>query len=295
LLLLVSLLMLGLAAAGSLGLPGFSLARELAARLICAVRLSDPCHRDPELVAVYGSELASLVREHAPSIAYERGMRALPVDFRRCRHTGCGGGASSGLVWRSRTGEPVAAFVHVIDCRASAIQRSRGAGLDCSGERAGNLYLQYWFYYADSATLRHVPVAGEHGYHTDDWESFQVRVGSDGDVDVRASSHHGYNYELGRGNWPSDAGIGPLREVTEALGMRPQGGWGPDTGRLYVSGGSHAGNAKRDGAVTRLTPRGRLELVPLEPIAAGERGRYRFEITPPWLKPVWGDPESAGT
>jgi hypothetical protein len=282
--------MLGLAAAG-LRLPGISLGPELAARLVCAVRLSDACEHDPELVAAYGTELASLVRAHAPSIAYERGMRALPVDFRRCRDTRCGGGAGSGLVWRSRTGQPVAAFVHVVDCRAAAIELSRAAGLDCSGERAGNLYLQYWLYYADSATLRGVPVAGEQGYHADDWESFQVRVGADGEVDVRASSHHGYNYELGRGNWGSDSGIGPLREVTEELGMRPDGGWGPDTGRLYVSGGSHAGNAKRDGAVTRLTPRGHLRLVPLEPIAAAAGRRYRFAIPPPWLKTVWSDPE----
>jgi hypothetical protein len=286
--------MLGLAAAG-LRLPGISLGRELAARLVCAVRLSDVCERDPELEAAYGTELASLVREHAPSIAYERGMRALPVDFRSCRDTRCGGGAGSGLVWHSRTGEPVAAFVHVVDCRPAAIEASGTAGLDCSGDRAGNLYLQYWLYYPNSATLRHVPVAGTRGFHRDDWESFQARVGSDGEVDVRASSHHGYNYELGAANWGSDAGIGPLREVTEALGMRPQGGWGPDTGRLYVSGGSHAGNAKRDGAVNRMTPRGRLLLVPLEPIASGEGGRYSFEITPPWLKPVWGDPESGRT
>jgi hypothetical protein len=295
LLLLVSLVLLGLVAPGLLRLPRVSLARELAARLVCAVELSDSCERDPALVAAYGTELASRIREHAPSIVYEHGMSALPVDFRRCREPRCGDGARSGLIWRSRSGEPVVAFVHVVDCQTGASEESRAAGLDCSGDRAGNLYLQYWLYYPDSATLRDVPVAGGRGFHRDDWESFQVRVGPDGEVDVRASSHHGYNYERGAANWGSDAGIGPLRAVTEVLGLRPEGGWGPDTGRLYVSGGSHAGNAKGDGAVTRMTPRRRLRLVPLESLAAAGAGRYRFAITPPWLKPVWTDPESEGT
>ena len=289
LLLLVSLLV-GLLAAAGVRVPGLSLARDIAARLVCAAQLSDGCDRDPELVAAYGAELAGLVREHAPAIVYERGMHALPVDFRSCRQSRCGDGASSGLVWRSRRGEPVAAFVHVIDCREG--ERWPDPRLDCSGERAGNLYLQYWLYYADSATLRHVPVVGEEGRHADDWESFQVRVSSDGDVDVRASSHHGYNYELGAANWGSDSGIGPLRTVTEMVGLRPEGGWGPDTGRLYVSGGSHAGNAKHDAPATRLTPRGRLLLIPLEPLATGD---HRFAVTPPWLKPVWTDPESEAT
>jgi hypothetical protein len=285
----VSLLLLGVLAGAGLRLPGLSLARDLAVRLACAARLSDGCDRDPELVAAYGIELAGLVRQHAPTIVYERGMRALPVDFRRCRDSDCGDGASSGLVWRSRSGEPVAAFVHVVDCRDPA---ERDRRLDCTGERAGNLYLQYWLYYPDSATMRHVPVAGGRGYHRDDWESFQVRVSPEGQVDVRASSHHGYNYELGTSNWGSDAGIGPFRAVTEMVGLRPEGGWGPDTGRLYVSGGSHAGNAKHDATVVRLTPRGRLRLIPLEPLVAED---HRFAVTPPWLKPVWTDPESEGT
>jgi hypothetical protein len=275
-------------------LPGTSLVRTLTARIVCAVSLSDECATDPELVVAYGDELARVARAHAPAIAYERGMRALPVDFRSCREARCGDGAGSGLVWRSSTGEPVVAFVHVVDCRVAALEGARTGDSDCSGARSGNLYLQYWFYYADSATLRHLPMAGERGYHEDDWESFQVRIGPDGEARVRASSHRGYNYELGPGNWGSDAGIGPLKAATEALGLRPDGGWGADTGRLHVSGGSHAGNAKSGGLVTRLTPRGRLRLIPLEPIA-GQVAATDFEITPPWLKPVWTDPESDRT
>ena len=47
------------------------------------------------------------------------------------------------------------------------------AGADCSGERAGKRYLQYWLYWPDSQT----EPFGERGYHPDDWESFQVRIG----------------------------------------------------------------------------------------------------------------------
>ena len=54
-----------------------------------------------------------------------------------------------------------------------------------------------------------VNVVGQHwpGYHPDDWESVQFRLRPDGEVDQRASSHHGYNYVRGVGNWGSDAGV----------------------------------------------------------------------------------------
>ena len=169
-------------------------------------------------------------------------MRALPVDFRRCRETACADGAGGGGGLEVGAGEPVVAFVHVIDCREGAPPDPGGA--DCRGAGEGNLYLQYWFYYPDSATLRGVPVAGERGFHRDDWESLQVRIGPDGEAHARASSHHGYNYEQGAANWGSDAGWGPLKDVSETIGARPPGGWGPETGWLFVSGGSHAGNAR---------------------------------------------------
>jgi hypothetical protein len=63
---------------------------------------------------------------------------------------------------------------------------------------------------------------------------------------------------------------------------------------VYVSGGSHAGNARALRRVARVTPRERLRLIPLEPIAA-RRPRDRFAVTPPWLKDVWRDPEAEGT
>lgn len=271
--------------------PVAGLAQTLAARFLCAVSLGDECG-PPGLDDVYGSELAELVREYAPGLIYETGMSALPVDFRNCRITSCSGGAGTGERRRSREGKRVSAFVHVVDCRTG---EPPPGGEDCSGERAGNLYLQYFFYYPESHTLR--STLGSAGFHADDWESFGVRIGFDGSADVRASSHHGYNYELGMANWGSDASIGPLRDFTEAVGARPEGGWGPDTGWLFVSGGSHAGNARGDPRrIGSWTTPENLNLIPLEPIAAAdERAAFEFAVDPPWRKDVWWDPEAEGT
>ena len=114
----------------------------------------------------------------------------------------------------------------------------------------------------------------------------------DGDVEERASSHHGYNYRRSAANLVSDAGIGPLRDVAETVGARAENGWGPETGLLLVSGGSHAGNLG-DEPGGRYTPAAAVHLVPLEPIAAADS--TTFAISPPWLKQVWRDPEAEGT
>jgi hypothetical protein len=297
LILVVALLIAGLLALLAPVPIGVPLARALAAKLICAVNLSDSCQGEPGLVATYGADLAAEVSDHAPGIVYERGMRALPVDFRSCRSDSCADASPGGTVWRSASGQPATAFVHVVDCRLGASPPFPGGGLapDCSGPRAGNLYLQYWLYYPESATMRGVPVAGARGHHRDDWEGYQVRIGPRGDVIVRASSHHGYNYQQGIANWGSDAAIAPLRGAAQAVGARSPNGWGPETGLVFVSGGSHAGNAKANALrYSRLTPADRLDLVPLEPVAAGA-DPPRFAISPPWLKLVWNDPEAEGT
>jgi hypothetical protein len=302
----VALLLAGLAAAGA-RLPGTALARAVASRILCATALADSCDGDePTLIAAYGSEVGELVRRHMPSIVFERRSRAMPVDFRRCRSGACGDGSARGIVRRTDRGLPVTAFVHVVDCRAAAGREAgalhdgdeaaptSAAGPDCSGGAAGNLYIQYWTYYADSATLRGVPVIGAMGYHVDDWESAQVRIGPDGRVDERASSHHGYNHRGGFVNWGSDAGIEPLEDLAEAAGARSHGGWGPETHLLFVAGGSHAGSAAGILHVDRLV-RGRdVHLVPLEPIVGAVDG-YRFAIVPPWRKQVWRHPEATGT
>lgn len=280
LVLLVSLAMLALVAVG-VRVPGVTLARAAADRIICAAALADGCGDEPALIAAYGSEVGELARRHMPMLAFEQGSRAVPVDFRRCRDSKCGDASGEGMVHRTDARLPVTAFVHVIDCREDEAERTEAAGADCSSDRAGNLYLQYWTYYADSATLRGTPVAGEKGYHADDWESVQLRFNPDGSIDQRASSHHGFNYLLADTNWTSDAGI-----VSRS-------GWGPATHYLFVSGGSHAGNAAGFADLGHFTPGRRVHLVPLESIAVTSAAR--FAISPPWSKQVWLDPEAEGT
>jgi hypothetical protein len=283
LLLLVSLLLVGLLAAAAARLPTTGLARAIAARLVCAVRLSDACSAHSELVTAYGPELAAQIAAKAPEIVYEDGMTALPVDFRACRGRRCGNGAESGAVWASDTGQPTTAFVHVVDCRSvDARSDSAAPGHDCFEERDGNLYIQYWLYYEDSTSLRALP--GRVGSHEDDWEGYQLRIGPGG-AEARATSHHGYNYDGGLGSWLSDAGL------------VHRSAWGPSTGRLYVSGGSHAGHVQEDGQParrSRWTPTDRLTLVPIETLDAAAR-RTRFAVVPPWRKPVYHDPEDQGT
>lgn len=301
LLLVVALLLAALVATGA-RVPGALLARAIAAKVLCAAALAENCGDEPILIAAYGSEVGRLVREHMPSLLFERGSRAVPVDFRRCRSSACGDGAEQGLVRRSERGLPVTAFVHVIDCRPEAAQATEAAGADCSGSRAGNLYLQYWTYYADSATLRGVPIAGAAGYHRDDWESVQIRIRPGGEIDARASSHNGYNHAKGAANWGSDAGVAPLRDLAEALGARARNGWGPETGVLLVSGGSHAGNARGFPDTDRLTLGRNVHLVPFEEIAASlpsqggsSEAAAGFAVSPPWWKRVWRDPEAEDT
>lgn len=275
-LLAVSAAMLAMIAAG-VQVPGAPLARAVADRLLCAAALADGCGDEPTLVAAYGTEVGELVRRHMPTLVFEKGSRAVPVDFRRCRDSRCGDGPGEGLVHMTDERLPVTAFVHVVDCR----EGKETPGADCSEGRAEHLYVQLWLYYADSATLRDLPVVGGKGYHADDWESVQLRFGPGGEVDQRASSHHGFDYGRGQGNWASDTGV------------HPHAAWGPETGLLFVSGGSHAGAAFGFSDVDRVTPGRRVHLIPLEPIAVSSE--VGFAVSPPWLKRVWLDPEADGT
>jgi hypothetical protein len=320
LVLLVSAFLLGVLAAARAGIPGASLARAIAGRMLCAVDPFGGCSGEGALVEAYGPELAGEVSANAPEIVYEQGMASLPVDFRSCRDGRCGNGPDSGAVWSSDTGQPAVAFVHAVDCRSTAAQAaSARAGYDCSGERAGNLYLQYWLYYEDSTWLGGLKPGGlEH--HEDDWEGYQVRIGPDG-AEARATSHHGYNYDGGPGSWLSDAGV------------VHRSAWGPATGRLYVSGGSHAGHVHEPGRLSRRrleraavsltadtydaargrparakvprrltipptpprwTPASHLALIPIETLDPAAL-RTRFAIVPPWRKDVYDDPEDQGT
>lgn len=267
-----------------LRLPGMALTHEIGVRIICAVRLTEDCRDEPRLRAAHGAELAALLRAHAPALLYEDGMRALPVDFRSCRSENCAEGPESGAVARTNQGFRAVAFTHVIDCRPGHVSSTEAWGGNCSGSRADNVYLQYWLYYPGSATaegstplkgpIRSVSSAlGHPSYHRDDWEGYQVRIGSEGTFS-RATSHHGYN------------------------------GWQPDGDRYYISGGSHAGRPlagptrswialRVARAIARSTKDRRLVLIPLETLA--DRERYSFAVSPPWRKRVWFDPEYGGT
>jgi len=290
---LTCLLFVGLLAAG-VRVPGAALARAVASRILCAAALADDCGGEPALIAAYGTEVGKLVREHMPTILFERGSRAVPVDFRRCRRTSCGDAPRRGFVRRTDAGLPLTAFVHVVDCRTDAAERSEAVGADCSGPRRGNLYIQYWTYYADSATLRGIPVVGRQGYHRDDWEGVQIRIRPDGSVDARASSHDGFNSRSGPvGGWASDIGLTPVKDAEEAVGLRGENGWGPETHLLAVSGGSHAGSVTGIVHFERLARGHSVHLIPLEAIAATSRAH--FAITPPWRKRAWFDPEASRT
>lgn len=290
------------------GLAGTALAlpSAIAQRIVCAARLSIVCRSDPKLAEAYGADVSRLLRTHAPSILYEDGMTALPVDFRRCRADACAAGGGQGRLSRSNAGEPVTAFTHVIDCRAGRAAATAAAGANCSGERAGNLYLQFWFYYPGSATgegstplkrpIRSVSAAlGKPSYHPDDWESLQVRIEPDGRRFARASSHRGYSYQVGPSTLIPGFRLRTGRGGSVLVERRAPvvNGWGPDMGTLYVAGGSHAGNARVDRDVGRETRAHRLRLVPLRAIA--QHDGTAFAVTPPWRKRVFTDPEYAGT
>ena len=279
LVLLVSLMVLASLVAMGGHLPGTDLAQAIAKRITCAAGLGEDCLEltDSELVAEYGPELAAAVRRWVPTLSYERGMKALPVDFRTCRADSCSMGRDEGWVRQAEEGEAVTLFVHVVDCRGQPAE----SGADCSGDRAGRLYVQYWAYYPSSHSWRALP--GDAGFHKDDWESFQVRVGPEGRA-ARASSHHGYNYDGGISSWLSDTGIAK------------RSAWGPDGGTYFISGGSHAGRAFDPGAPRhRWTPPNGVRLIPVESIARSEWADDEFAVTPPWLKRVYRDPEYMGT
>lgn len=277
---LVAIAMTALASYSGL-VPGTALVHSISRSLLCAASLSGECFSEGSLEQAYGEDSAALVRENAPEMLFGPDLLGLPVDFRSCRSAACADAGRQGLVTQSTAGEPVTLFTRVL-------------------ERDGTTWIQYWAYYPESASLRGLPIAEEKGYHPHDWESTQVRVGPDGEVTQRASSHAGYNHDRSVANWGSDMGSAVLTGVAEAVGLREKGGWGEATGRWLVAGGSHAGNV--DGAIdgrrypTR-TPASAVRLIPLEQVRAGPLARPAgFDaITPPWQKRVWTDPEEEGT
>lgn len=270
----------------------------LAHTLVCAVRGGCAEERDV-LVAAYGAD-ADLVRRYAPSLVYEPGTLTLPVDFRECRSHRCADAPDDPDLDTHRSargGHPATAFTHVV-------------------RRDGETFIQYWLYYPDSTTTA-AGAAGMWnaadrgawgmlpdypGFHPDDWESVQVRIGRDGRVSMRASSHHGYQW---------------CKQRT------CKNAWGAWTGWSRVSRGSHAGHVPtvtegrpRRGRRGRRVGGGRarvrpalpgvdlrertstgsgLRLVPIESIDVSSYKPLDPGIKPPWKKKVYDDPLSAST
>jgi len=288
--LVVSLAFCALVAAG-VNVPGDGLARAIASRLVCAVNLGEGCGGEPSaLVLEYGAEVAELVSNHVPTLEYEEGMLALPIDYRDCREVACAQGAESGRISETNAGEPVTLFSHVVDCRDPEAPDPPWA--ICIGDAAGNLYLQYWAYYPDSKTAPF----GDAGFHPDDWESFQVRIGRPEKVEERASSHHGYNGEGGD----------PIND-TGWFGGKPA--WTDATGRYSISSGSHAGRVgtdpadkqiRRPSAIQRMPQRWTrpedIHVIPIESFS-DEWDEYEGspDHKPAWLKDVFVYPEATGT
>jgi hypothetical protein len=126
-----------------------------------------------------------------------------------------------------------------------------------------------------------------------------VRIGRDGSVQVRASSHHGYqgckqrrctNRWTAWTGWTrvskgSHAGHIPLRTIVERAGGRPH------FRRRYEP--DYPGVDLRE----RTTTAEGLRLIPLETLTRARR-RYRPldpGIEPPWRKRTWRHPEDDGS
>lgn len=279
--LLVATLLAALLTLAGVSPPGGGVARAIASTLVCAVGDGEACGEGARgqpapLTLAYGVDLAATIAEHLPTISFEDDeFVSLPVDPRECRERTCSDSIRHGSLEHTQTGLVPTVFTHVVDCREPS--SAAAGGYDCSGIRAGNLYLQYWFYYPDSATRGF----GRFGFHRDDWESYAVRIAPDGAATARASSHRGYN---GRsGDSENDTGWG---------GEKP--GWDTVLGQLHVAAGSHAGMTQADPGDSRRIDPANIRVVPLERITGG-MGALEFEVSPPWEKAVWADPEATGT
>lgn len=96
--------------------PG--LGRAIAAKIVCAPRVGEPCRHHP-LIPAYGWPLARLARALAPSPLARpgpSGLPLMPVDFRRCRRESCAVAAGPHLTASRRR---TTAFVQLDDRRRS--------------------------------------------------------------------------------------------------------------------------------------------------------------------------------
>lgn len=291
-------LVLGAVVAAVPAVDGRSLGGTIAHSIVCAVRGN--CDRgDAQLLAAYGRSDSELLRRFAPNIVYEPGTRTLPVDFRLCRSHQCSDAPddpSLEVAASERGRVPAAAFTHVV-------------------HRGTEKFLQYWFYYPDSNTVlgpssavwNHSPavLAGRYpGYHEDDWEGYQVRVGSDGRAQVRATSHGGYQgckERYCKNTWTDWTGWTRVSKGSHAGHIPLETEWQPQPAirRRGPSFRRVAGFRPllpgRD-LHERTTSGSGLDLIPIETLPPAVRSATRFDgITPPWLKEVYLDPLSDAT
>ena len=247
----------------------------------------------PGLDDVYGSELAELVREYAPGLIYETGMSALPVDFRQCRITSCSGGEGPGERRRSQEGKRVSAFVHVVDCR----EDERAAGWRGLLGRPRRQPLP--------PVLLLLPGERNASRASSAASAITMTTGSpsgcgSGPTATPTFARPPTTATTTSWGWTTGArtrGSALCATSRRRSALRAEGGWGPDTGWLFVSGGSHAGNAKGDlRRIGSWTTPSNVNLIPLEPIAAAdEHAEFEFAVDPPWRKDVWWNPEAEGT
>ena len=276
-LVLVVALSMGAVVSAGARVDGRSFGAFLAHSILCAAR--GGCDDgDGDLAAAYGARDAELVRRFAPNLVYEGGTHTLPVDWRQCRSHVCSDAPDDPDLDAHRSargGFPVTAFTRLV--------------------RDGDeTFIQYWLYYPDSTTtvanaagawrtavkpLGWVGIDPPEypGFHRDDWESYQVRIGPAGRALVRASSHEGYQGCKQR---------------------RCHNRWAPWTGWSRVSWGSQAGHIRdyRGRAVGERTSSGPgLRLVPLESIDHREYRPLEGGVGPPWDRTVYSQPRSNAT
>jgi len=298
LVLLVSLA-LGASLMAAPRIDGRSFGGFLGHSFVCAVR--GGCDDgDDALTAAYGRSDAALVRAHAPGIVYEPGELSLPIDYRDCRARYCSDAPDD----------------RDLDAHRSAATGDRATAFTRVMHDGGETFIQYWLYYPDSTTTA-LGAAGAWnavrdaighdlpeypGYHADDWESYQVRIDSAGRSEVRASSHHSYQWckQLHCTDWwgretgwtrvsrGSHAGHIPLRSELESarVSLRP-----PSLSTQYSYEPEYPGRDLRE----RTTTSAALRLVPLETVDHADYAALDPAIKPPWLKPVYADPRSDST
>lgn len=317
---LVLALTLGAAAVvGGERVDGLRFATGFARHLVCAISGSDCDRGDGALRRAYGSEVAELVRGHAPGLVYRARERSLantphlpsglrgrhqaqeldfPVDWRSCRRPACARlQTAGGAVSRTSHGRPIVAFVRV-------------------RRVAARLYVQYWLYYPDSRTRTLVdPIFGAFGrpgpgYHADDWEAYELKFERDGRVYARAS-HHGdwFPCRLGtfdkarqiiRDELPRAIPLPGLRAVTQRLPAvrRSCVRWLPYGGWTQVDEGSHANTLDPQGRPVRaregtFVAPADIVLVPIDRNPRSRAGyRAHGPVDPPWRKEVFDDPEA---